>query len=126
MQFIQKSPKSVLCIITFFSILINVSISECPRETPILKGGECQFVYCTEKEFSSKTCEISNEFIKIQWFNKFHTFQEKYMSHISVVENNKGELFLTAHKGSDDYDKYIIAFNSEGEGLFYNQEEKKK
>ena len=125
MQFIQKSPKSVLCIITFFSILINASISECPRETPILKGGECQSVYCTEKEFSSKTCEISNEFIKIQWFNKFHTFQEKYMSHISVVENNKGELFLTAHKGSDDYDKYIIAFNSEGEGLFYNQEEKK-
>lgn len=47
------------------------------------------------------------------------------MSHISVTKNDKGELFLSSQKIEDDYDKYMFAFDSEGEGLFYEEEKDK-
>ena len=44
------------------------------------------------------------------------------MEHISVSKSPKGDLFLSSHKVSDDWDKYLYGFNSEGEGLFYNND----
>ena len=121
MQLKQKSPKSLICIFFLFSYLIKLSTSEsCPRDKPIFKNNECQSIYCTEKEYFLKNCTISNEFAKIQWLNNFHIFEKKYMYHISVTENYKGELFLSSQKVADDFDKYLFAFNSEGEGLLYD------
>ena len=101
-----------------FSFLDN----ECPRDKPILKSSKCQSIYCTPEEFNQNICVISNYYIKTQWLNNFHHFAEEYMSHISVSESPKGDLFLSSHKISDDFDKYLYGFNSEGEGLFYNNE----
>ena len=42
------------------------------------------------------------------------------MSHISVSKNSKGELFISSQKQEDDFDKYLFAFNSEGEYFFYD------
>ena len=47
------------------------------------------------------------------------------MYYISVTENYKGELFLSSQKVIDDFDTYFFAFDSEGEGLFYDKEKDK-
>ena len=126
MEIFKKSLKYFHFIFYIFLFLLNFSLSEdCPREKPILKSGECQTIYCTPEEYSSHTCTISNKYTKIQWLNNFHFFSKGYMSHISVTQNYKGELFLSSQKGEDDYDKYLFAFNSEGEGLFYDKEKHK-
>ena len=126
MEYFEKSPKILLFHIILFLLLTNICLTfECPKNKPILKSNECYSIYCTPQEFSSKECEISNEIAKTQWLNNFHIFDKEYMSHISVTKNNKGELFLSSQKTTDDFDKYLFAFNSEGEGLFYDKEKDK-
>ena len=126
MEFFKKSPNLIYIYILLFSLLIHASLSEeCPKDKPILKSNLCQAIYCSPEEYSSKTCTISNEVTKAQWLNSFHLFDQEYMSHISVTQNIKGELFLSSQKQVDDFDKYMFAFNSEGEGLFYDNETNK-
>ena len=122
----KNSPKYFIHFFFLLSISFNILLSEdCPRDKPIFKSNECKSIYCTPEELSSNECIISNKYIKIQWLNNFHIFQEKNMQHISVTENYKGELFLSSQKISDDYDKYLMAFNKEGEGLFYDKDKDK-
>ena len=109
--------------------LIIISISNCflqeevcSREKPILKSDECQSIYCTPEEFDKNICKIANKYIKAQWLNNFHIFDKEYMEHVSVSKSPKGDLFLSSHKVSGDWDKYLFGFNSEGDGLFYNNE----
>ena len=106
--------------------LLNKSLlQDCPRDKPILKSNICQSIYCTQEEYSQGICTISNDIIKIQWLNNFHTFDKLYMSHISVTQNSNGDLFLSSQKIVDDFDKYMFGFDSEGEGLFYDKEKDK-
>jgi len=122
----ENSPKYFIHLFFLLFICFNILLSEeCPRDKPLFKSNECTSVYCTSEELSSNECIISNKYIKIQWINNFHIFQEKNMQHISVSENYKGELFLSSQKISDDYDKYLMAFNNEGEGLFYDKDQDK-
>ena len=126
MDIFKKRLKHHCFIIYIFLNLLNFILSEdCPREKPILKSSECQAIYCTPEEYSSNVCKISNKYTEIQWLNNFHFFSKGYMSHISVTQNYKGELFLSSQKSEDDYDKYLFGFNSEGEGLFYDKEKDK-
>ena len=129
----SKSPKTkIFNFMTCFIFLISLSFinnylqdEECPREKPILKSNECQVVYCTQEEFEKNVCVISNSFIKTQWMNNLHIFNEVDMRHISVTKSFKGDLFLSSHKVADDYDKYLYGFNSEGDGLFYDEKKDK-
>ena len=127
-MFMPETTKFLKYILLLNLISFSISILsfqedyQCPREKPILKSTECQSTYCTPEEFSQNICSISNYYIETQWLNKFHIFTEQPMSHISVSSSPKGDLFLSSHKSSDDFDKYIYGFNSEGEGLFYNSE----
>ena len=120
---------SIYTLFIFFILLSNVNSylqeEECPREKPILKSNECQSIYCTPEEFSENICTISNSLIKAQWLNNLHIFNEVNMGHISVSKNDKNELFISSHKVSDDFDKYLYGFNSEGDGLFYDKEKNK-
>ena len=116
----------ILKFLIILIFLINFSLSEnCPRDKPIFKSNECISIYCSQEEFSSGECLISNKYIKIQWLNEFHTFGKGNMSHISVTQNNKGELFLLSQKIDDNYDKYMFTFDSEGKGLFRDKENEK-
>ena len=129
----SKSPKlKNFNFLACFLFLISISFisnylqdEECPRDKPILKSNECQVVYCTQEEFEKNICVISNSFIKTQWLNKLHIFNEVNMAHISVSKSFKGDLILSSHKVSDDYDKYLYGFTSEGDGLFYEKEKDK-
>ena len=130
---IKKSPKlNKLHFQCLFIFLLTISLfkysvedEECPRNKPILKKGECQSIYCTPEEYSQNICTIANSFIKEQWLNNLHIFNEESMSHISVSQSPKGDLFLSSHKVENDYDKYLFGFNSEGEGLFYDEKTNK-
>ena len=127
MQFIKKSPKLLLCIIGLFSILVNITKSEdsCPIDKPILKNGQCQDIYCTESEFSSEVCKISNHKAKVQWLNNLHMIEEDSMKEFTVTNNYKGELFLSFQKVKDKKERYCFGFNSEGEGLFLDKSKDK-
>ena len=127
----SKSPKlkklkffQIFLLLTFSIIKYSSSLEEeeeCPRDKPIKKSTECQSTYCTPEEYAQNICKIANKYIKTQWLNNLHMFDELHMSHISVSKSPKGDLFLSSHKITDDFDKYIFGFNSEGDGLFYNE-----
>ena len=98
---------------------------ECPRNTPIMKNGECVSTYCTPSEFESGKCRIANTKIKRQWLNTFHIFDED-ASYISVITTEKNDVYLLAQKDIDNYSqKYIYGFNSEGNPKFYNSKKSK-
>ena len=126
---ISKSPKLIKLRFCPVFILLALSIitmswskeEECPRDKPVLKSNECESIYCTPEEYAQKICEINNYYAEIQWINNIHIFDENYTSHISVSKSPKGELFLSSHKIIDNYEKFISGFNSEGDGLFYNE-----
>ena len=85
----------------------------------ILKNNECLSIYCEHKEFDNNICSISNPFIKTQWLNNIHFFNQKGISNICVVQNSKNGLFLIAQEFTSG-DKYIFGFSQDGNGLFLN------
>ena len=126
MEFFKKLTKYHFIYKFLILSLFNLCFTDnCPRNKPILKSNICNAIYCSPEEYSTNTCIISNEIIKSQWLNKFHTFDKEYMYHISVTQNYKGELFLSSQKVVDDFDKYLFAFDSEGQSLFYDNKTEK-
>ena len=105
--------------------LFNYSLSiECPRDRPILKNNECKSIYCTLQEFENNNCIISNPFIKSQWLDYIHTFSSNEISQVWAISDSKGDLFLIGQKFNSEKvgDKYIYAFQKDGNGLFYNKD----
>ena len=96
---------------------------ECPREKPILKKyKDCSDEYCSEYDFKDKTCIIANLVVKEQWLNNFHNFGYIDVSYVSADIGEKDEIFLLAQSQSKgNKEKYLFAFDSYGEGLFYNK-----
>ena len=96
---------------------------ECPRDRPILKKKtDCTDEYCSDFEFKEKNCIIANLVIKEQWLNQFHNFGYIDVSYVSADIGINDEVFLLAQsqqKGNKD--KYLFAFDKNGEGLFYNK-----
>ena len=96
---------------------------ECPRDKPILKENTCQAIYCTEEEFVKETCKIFNKYIKKQWLNNFHIFDEISTSYACYDINEQGDLFFIGQKEDEKYfKKYIYGFNSNGTGILYNKQ----
>ena len=101
----------------------TIDVNEkCQRKKPILKNGECVSVYCTKEEFRTKVCEIGNSFIKTQWLNTFHLFDEDDTSYIAATDSDKGDVFLLAQRKDNTLSKkFIYGFKSNGNGYFYNK-----
>ena len=95
---------------------------ECPREKPILiKNKDCSDDYCSEVDYERKNCIIANLVVKEQWLNKFHNFGIIDVSYVSTEIGLKNEIFILAQSQSSiNKEKYLFAFNQNGEGLFYN------
>ena len=104
-----------------FLINYSSSIKECPRDTPILKDGECISTFCHHFDFISQICTIANQYIEIQWLNNIRFFDKDSISHICTSSSENGELFLIAQGFTQQTagDKYIFAFSEDGNGLFY-------
>ena len=109
--------------------LFNYSLCiECPRDKPILKNNECQSIYCLPREFANNTCIISNPFIKSQWLDYIHTFASDGISQVWATSDSKGNLFLLGQKfnSGNAGDKYIYAYQKDGNGLFYYKDNNDK
>ena len=99
---------------------------QCPKEKPILKQNKCQNIYCTDREFERGTCEIYNKYVKTQWFNNFHIFDNDLSSYVNYDINDKGELFLMAQReDTSTFKKYVYGFDSKGRGILYDKDKKK-
>ena len=96
---------------------------ECPRERPIYrKNKDCSDEYCSEADFKTKACIIANLVVKDQWMNKFHTFGVIDVSYVSTETGLKNETFVLAQSQSKvNKEKYLYAFDQDGEGLFTNE-----
>ena len=74
-------------------------------------------IYCKPKDFENNICSISNPFIKSQWLNNIHIFDQNGISNICAIQNSNVGLFLIAQEFKTG-DKYIYAFSHDGNGLF--------
>ena len=98
---------------------------QCSRDKPILKDNKCQNIYCSKEEFDKGICQIYNDYIKTQWLNNFHIFDD-ISDYVSYDINDKGDLFLLSQqKDNLDTIQYLYGFNSKGNGLFYEKEKNK-
>ena len=99
---------------------------QCSKERPILKDNKCQNIYCTDREFQSGTCQKYNNYVKTQWFNNFHIFDEDLSSYVNVDTNEYGEVFLMAQReDTKTFKKYIYGFDSRGRGILYDKKKDK-
>ena len=123
--FCKRKERIFNNIFLFLLIVISLEYSlcfDCPRDKPIFKYNECQSIYCEQKEFENNICSISNPHIKAQWLNNIHFFDTSEISNIWATSNSKGDLFLISQAYfSGSGDKYILGFNEDGNGLFYNE-----
>ena len=106
----------------FIIYLFNFSLcAECPRDKPIFKDDECQSIFCPPLDYANNKCVISNPFIKSQWLNYIHTFASDGISHVWATSDSKGGLFLigSGFNQENAADKYIYAYQNDGNGLFY-------
>ena len=73
---------------------INSEITECLRETPILKSGQCKLDYCSKTDFSSSNCIIANSTIKTQWLNNFIVFGNSTYRYINFATFEIGDMIV--------------------------------
>ena len=109
----------ILKIIIFLNIF-NFILSDCPRETPILKDNICTSTYCSEEQFKSGDCQINNEIVKTKWLNNIIKF-----------ENTKGDIFLSINKDlsrivfsitlSNNKDRIIYALDRDQTFIFKDE-----
>ena len=117
----KKPYINIICLFFFIFSILHISLCiECPRDKPIEKSQVCMNIYCTPKEFENKMCTIANPFIKEQWLNNIHIFNNSGISSVSAVPISNGGLFLLSQEFSTG-DKYIYSFSNDGNGLFFNQ-----
>ena len=117
----RKNLINKMIFLVLIIFLINNSLcEECPRNKTILKDNKCSSIYCTSEEFEKGICTISNSFIKSQWLNNIHTFLPTGISHVWATSDSKGDVFLISQgfTAGNAGDKYIYAFQKDGNGYF--------
>ena len=120
-NFILKFP--LLKHILIINILANV-LSECDRDKPILKNGECVSTYCTEEQFKTGECVINEPITKKQWLTSIIKF-EKTNGDISLIleETQKASLIFSSGS-SDNKEKIYFAIDSSNNYIFQKDEKK--
>ena len=102
----------------FLFNLISCEIDECPRETPIKKGNECLSTYCSELQFESKDCIISNSIIKTQWLNNIILVGEKDFRFVNLISSLNGELLLSTSSSFPNRDRIYFGIDPIGNPIF--------
>ena len=83
----------------------------CEKEKPILKGDQCQNIFCSETEYINEICQISNSIIKTQWLsNIFFNYNEKNVDSFSLMKLKNNDIITFAFDSYNTkvkyYDKY--------------------
>ena len=77
--------------------IINASITQCPRDRPILKNKSCQLIYCSDTDFESRICTIKNSVIKNQWLNNIIFIGAQSFKYINFGEYSNGDMIIEAN-----------------------------
>ena len=102
-----------------FITLITKIKNECNKDIPIQTINGCEDIYCTEIQFKSGECTISNSIVKKQWLNDIVTFEENGIKTIQVVEMpNNDIIFINTFDNDGIYSPCLYGLKSSGE-LYY-------
>jgi hypothetical protein len=72
---------------------ILCELNECERDKPIKKGTQCLSTYCSNSQFDSGQCIVSNPIIKTQWLNNIILVGEKDYRYIGFITSSKWNYF---------------------------------
>ena len=100
---------------------INDSLSECDRNSPILKDEECQLIYCSEDDFSSGVCSINNTIIKKQWLNDIKIFNDSKLRYCSLTINSKNDMIAEFSQEEADGIRVFYGLKQNGDFYFKNE-----
>ena len=99
---------TLLKLILATNLFIFGLLYECPRNQPIFYNNHCDSTYCTEEQYKSGECIISEEITKTQWLTNIIKF-EKTNGFFSLIKDDFYETLLFAVDSSDNKEK--IYFN---------------
>jgi len=124
-KIINYAPTKIL----LFIILLQfpLSKSECNLNQPILKNGNCELTHCSEEDFSSGVCTISNEIIKTQWINNITVFKDYVrLRYNNFAINSKGDLVLELSTQESNYKgiRFFYGMKKDGSYLFKDENNK--
>ena len=126
----------MLIYISFFIVIIKCQ-EECPRETPIKKGGQCVLEFCSKFDYDEKICTVSNSIIKRQWLNDIKvisTSSDPNMNPNAAVDgvenmllgadvNKNSKIFFSLEKDGNGYNNNSHFFyfqNKDNQNFLYN------
>ena len=111
-----------LIIFLIFSNLFLVTLKECYKTEPILKGGSCQLTYCKESQFKTNECSINNAIIKTQWLNNVIRISNNLYRYINVISNKNGDMFIETSPVSSAQNRNFYGLKTNGRPYFQNIE----
>ena len=109
--------KLIIQIFLFFSI-IKSSLTECPRDEPILKNGSCRLEYCSDYDFESKECIINNSIIKTQWINNIIIIGDLFYRYINLGSFSNGDMIVETNAYPANKRRMFYGLKQNGRPLF--------
>ena len=99
-------------------IIIN---TECIKEYPIsLPDGSCALTYCTNEQFISGECTISNNEIKTQWITNIIWIGRETYRYVNIANYSNGDLIISTTAFPGDSERMFYGLKNNGEYLFEN------
>ena len=103
-------------------IKINIILTDCDKDKPILKDNNCQLIYCSKEQFASNICKINNSIIDAQWLNRIIRISDDNYRFINIASNTKGDIFIETSPVSEGSRRIFYAFKNNGRPYFRNSE----
>ena len=122
-KIINHTPTKILLLLIIL-LQFPLSKSECNIDQPILKNGNCDLTYCSEEEFSSGACTISNDIIKTQWINNIRLFKDyNRLRYNNLAVNSKGDLVLEISTQESNFQgiRFFYGIKKDGSYLFKDE-----
>ena len=113
----------LLCLILSFHLSKSNNFS-CNKTHPILKGGECLSIYCSDKEYNSSICFINNEIIKTQWLNNIMAISDINFRYNHPFLTSKGDLIIQTTSILGRPERNFYGITNEGRYYFTDSNEK--
>ena len=99
--------------------------TNCERETPIKRFGQCVIEYCTKEQFNSNYCQINNEIIKTQWLNNLINIEISYSRYVNFASYSNGDMILQSGTYPSSKKRNFIGFKKNGRSFFIDKQTNK-